>query len=540
MHVESVAWASERKDVLYTFFFLLSMIGYIFYLRDKYNIKYILITLLFFLLSCFSKGQGVVLPIALLCIDYLIKRKINARMVVEKIPFLIGSLIFGIVAIKAQIQESAINSDYLTGAKIIFTGTYGLTMYLIRIILPINLSGAHPYPGVETGGFSTFIYITPIILLILIYLIFRSIKKNRYVLFGAMFFITCIIMVLKLIPLGDTIISERYTYLPYIGIFFVFGNYYSSIIDKFKQYKTLLLVSLGIVILTFSITTFQRCYVWRDTNSFWSDVAAKYPNYWRAPNNIAQGYLQKKDYENAVKYFTQAIECDKMCPPVPYMWRGQIYLDNLKKVDLAIADFKKVIDFPNKNDPSQLDARIDLGLAYYRNGQYDDALAIYNEALQHDPNFGKTYQLMALVYSRKNEYQKALDYYAKALQLNPPKDQLIEALINRGSMYTDVLGKYTEALADFKHILELDPGNTDAKMNTGITYYKMAQYDNAINIFNSALLHDYRNGKLHYLKAMCYGGKQDFADAVKEMNQAKTLGVSVDENQIKIWESKIK
>jgi len=535
-----VAWASERKDVLYTFFFLLALIGYTFYLKDKFGIKYIAISFICFLLSCFSKGQAVVLPIAFLCIDYLIKRKINTRMIVEKIPFLILSMIFGIIAIKAQIQESAINSDYLGGAKIIFTGTYGLTMYLLKVILPINLSGAHPYPGVETGGFSPLIYITPFVLLALVYLIFRSIKKNRYVVFGALFFLVCIIMVLKLIPLGDTIISERYTYLPYIGIFFIFGNYYNSILEKFKQYKTMLFVSLGIVILAFSLTTFQRCFVWKDTNSFWSDVAAKYPNYWRAPNNIAQGYLQKKDYENALKYFTQAIECDKECPPVPYMWRGQIYIDNLKKNDLAIADFKKVIDFPNKNDPTQIEARIDLGLSYYRNGQYDDAIKTYNEVLQRDPNNAKCYQLMGLLYVQKKEYQTALDYYAKAIQLNPSKDQLIETLLNRGAFYSDIAKKYSEAIADFKRILELDPTNTDATLNIGITYLNEGDFDNAINVFTNFMQKDQSISRIFYLRALAFAGKKDYANALKDMNQAKKMGMQIDENQIKIWEAQLK
>ena len=540
MHVESVAWASERKDVLYTFFFLLGLIGYIFYLRDAFSMKYLALSFLFFLLSCFSKGQAVVLPVVFLCMDYLLKRKINARLILEKIPFLLVSILFGILALKAQIKEAAINSDYLTGGKMIFMASYGLTMYLIKLILPINLSGAHPYPGVETGGISPFIYASPFVLLILVYFIYRSTKKNRYVLFGTLFFMTCILMVLKLVPLGDTIISERYTYLPYIGLFFIFGIFFNALLEKFSQYKTILLAGFGVIVVFFSFSTFQRCYAWKDTNTFWTDVAEKYPNYWRAHNNIAQGYRQKGQYEEAVKYFTKAIEMDKECPPVPYMWRGNIYLEQLKRNDLAIADFKKVLDFPNKNDPSQIEARQNLGLAYYRDNQFDESIQYYNEALQREPNSAKTYQLMALVYGAKKDYQAALDAYGKALQLNPDKELMIETLINRGSLYTDVLGKFSEAMEDFKKVLELSPENMDASINIGITYYKKGEFDNAINIFNNTLRKDVKNSKVLYLRSLCFAEKKDFGNAVKDLTNARGLGLQIDENILKMYESKLK
>ncbi len=538
MHVESVAWASERKDVLYVFFFLLSLVGYVFYLSNNYGTKFLVVSFIYFILSLFSKGQAVVLPLVFLAIDYYLKRKIDKRMIIEKIPFFILSAIFGVIAIKAQVAESAINSDLADKSKILFTSSYGLFLYIFKAILPIGLSGAHPYPKADAGGIAALLYVAPAIILGLLFLVYRSIKSNRFVVFGSIFFLAGVFMMLKFIPVGDTIISERYSYLPYIGIFFIFGSYYNIILEKFKQYKTIVYAVLGVLILVLSVGTFQRCFIWKDTFSFWNDVAEKYPTYWRAPNNIAQGYLQKKDYDNAVKYFSKAIEVDKECPPVPYMWRGQIYLDNLKKNELAIADFKKVIDFPNKHDPTQIEARIDLGLSYYRNNQYDDALKIYEEVLQRDPNNAKAYQLMALVHSQKKELTKALDDYTKALQLNPSKDLLIEIMINRGSLYTDVLGRFNDAITDFKKVLELSPGNVDATLNTGITYYKKGEYDNAINIFNTAIQKDGKEGKLYYLRALCLAEKKDFANALIDINHAKSMGLQVEDNLIKTWESK--
>ncbi len=537
MHVESVAWASERKDVLYVFFLLLSLIAYVFYLRGNCPVKYLLVAFLCYVLSLFSKGQAIVLPLLFLAIDYYLARKIDKRLILEKVPFFILSIVFGVVAIRAQQSVSAVNTTYLENGALIFTSAYGLVLYLIKAVVPIDLSGIHPY----TGNQNTWMYVAPFVIVALAYLVYRSTKKNRFVLFGAMFFLCSIVTVLKFIPLGDAIFSERYSYLPYIGLFFIFGNYLAVLLARYGQYKTMLYTGFTVVTLILVIATYQRCLVWRDNVSFWTDVAEKYPDYWRGNTSLGDDCLKKKQYAGAVGYYTKAIESDKDCPYDAYLSRGNIYLENLKRNDLAIADLRKVIELPGKHIAAseEVGAEQNLGLAYFRSGQYDSAIKIYERVAKTDPGNGKTFQLLGLAYLGKKEYPLALDNYTTAINLNPPKDVLIEALINRGGLYADVLGRYDDALADFNRALTLSPGNADATLNTGVIYYKKGQYESALNIFNAALLKDQTNAQLFYIRALCLAGVKDYSKALHDINQAKSLGKAIDETLVKNWESEL-
>jgi len=166
MHVESVAWIAERKDVLYTFFYLISLIAYVWY-RDKKKNLWLIICLFSFILSLASKPAAVMLPITLWAIDYFHNRKLDWKMIAEKVPFLILSLIVGVLTFKAQVRSDAVNynQQYDFFEKLIF-GSYGTLIYFVKLIFPINLSNLYPYPD-QGKGLSILYYLAPIILLIL-------------------------------------------------------------------------------------------------------------------------------------------------------------------------------------------------------------------------------------------------------------------------------------------------------------------------------------------------------------------------------------
>ncbi len=166
---------------------------------------------------------------------------------------------------------------------------------------------------------------------------------------------------------------------------------------------------IGIVAIL-SIVSWQRSMVWENTFTFWNDVSEKYPNYWRGYNCVGQEYskmaalaakngneeLAKQHYQSALANLTASCENDKWAPPIPYMVRGAIYIDNLNDYDKAIADFKKVISFPNPNDPTQIEARYNLGLAYIRTQQFENAVAILNEGINRNPSNPRGHYFMGL------------------------------------------------------------------------------------------------------------------------------------------------
>ncbi len=542
MHVESVAWVSERKDVLHTLFFLLALVAYLYYIRKDLSIKYLLLSLALFALSLFSKGQAVTLPLVLLLIDLLNRRKMDARMIAEKIPFFILSGVFSLLAIKAQHSISAVNPDFAHSLDSFFWASYGLAVYLIKSILPVNLSGVYPYPFVITGSerlLPLLAYLAPLIFLPLIYFSVRSFRNDRVAAFGILFFIATIIPMLKFIPVGDAIVAERYTYIPYIGLFIIAGYLF----ERFSGRNNKNLVNaIGIgIVLALAFLTFNRTKVWKDTYSFWNDVAEKNPDYWRSYYCMGQQSYDEgqqandvKKFDQAVDYYTKSGQMDKYAPPMPYLMRGVAYLDHLNKPELAIADFKKVLSFPNKGDQSQIDGRQDLGLAYYRVGKYDSAMAVYNELLAIAPANANAYMMRGLIHSMKNEIPQSFEDYNKAIGVNPGYS---EAYLNRGVLFTDKTNEPEKGLADFKRAYELNPNNADAPINIGIALYKMRQFQQAIQQYNSVLQAAPNNGRVYYLLALVYSEMKDYRNAVANAYKARSLGMAVDDATLKSWEA---
>ncbi len=195
MRVESVVWAAERKDVLYTFFFLFSFIFYLWYItkEEKKNRNYIL-SLVFFLFSILSKGQAVVLPLTFILIDYWIKRPITKKIVIDKIPFFLLSLAFGLLAMSAQSSSLTAQrlDDYTIFERLLFAN-YNLVAYLYKLIAPFSLACFYGYPAANE---MLKVYVSPFIVLAILTWIIVKHRSNRSIMFGTAFFLFTIFIVI--------------------------------------------------------------------------------------------------------------------------------------------------------------------------------------------------------------------------------------------------------------------------------------------------------------------------------------------------------
>ncbi len=504
MHVESVAWAAELKDVLYTFFYLSSLICYVFYMQNNRSIKYLVYALILYILSIISKGQAVTLPLSFLLVDYFLKRKPGIGILTDKIPFFILSLIFGIVAIKAQDNSIVLqhNSQVLQN---FFFGFYGLTLYIYKFILPINLSGLYPYPNpVDTHDtVPVMVYAAPVIVFGLLFVVFKLFRRDRYVVFGVLFFLANIFTVLKFIPVSEAIAADRYSYIPYIGLFFALGYGFNKLLNNpaYKPNKKVIQYSgIGLLVVLSSLT-FARTLVWKDSFSFWNDVIKKDPTYWHPYECLGEASLDKGDYLMAIQYFKESIEKDKA------------------------------------NQNSNHSSRLNLGLCYYRKGMYDDAMKTYTDLIAIAPGEPKAYDQRGLVYQFQShpEAEKALADYSKAIEIDP---NYADAYISRGSLYVDLLGKYDLGIADFNKTLELAPGNLDAIINKGIAYYKEGNFNESLNIFNQVIGNVQDKGRIYFLEALAYAGKTNYAKAIENAEQAQKLGTNVDAGLLSDWKTK--
>jgi len=264
MHVESVAWIAERKDVLYVFFFMGSLIVYLKYIQQQGMQKIMLyvLLLLLFLLSILSKAMAIVLPVVLLLIDYYKGRKLDRTLVLEKLPLFALSLLFGLLAVHIQSKGAIANFAVFTFLQRICFVSYGIVNYVYNVFVPIHLSAFYPYPSLVDGHIPSVFYFTPFIVIVLLGAVIYLVKKNKVVFFGFAFFMITIVMVLQFISVGKAIMADRYSYLSYVGLFFIIAMGYdwlqNNTDNKWDVYKKVSSVLLGALLVFFFYQTYNR------------------------------------------------------------------------------------------------------------------------------------------------------------------------------------------------------------------------------------------------------------------------------------------
>ena len=448
IHVESVAWISERKDLLFTLFYTGGLLSYLAYVRERHS-KFYFYTLALFLMSLLSKVMAISFPIVLFLIDYYMDRRQISRIIKEKIPFLVLSFIFGMIAIFSQ--QHAMHSNMLYSLfRGIFVASYGLIFYLVKMVLPINLSALYPYPG-GTEAFLPFQFIlAPIGVIILAALVNYSRKFTRIVFFGTAFYLITLFPALQFIPVGHAIAADRYTYVPLIGIFFILATFlvrmWETTIRKNALLRTASVVIAVIVTASLVFLTFNQCKVWKNGTTLWKNVIDNYPRSYTAHNNLGAMYFYQKDYEKALHHFLEAIniksdyaaahsnvckvhswknENDKALPYCikaiyadpytenAYLNLGDLYLSNDIFLSIEMYNRALLINPYNSVGYFKLCSTF-LGLQ-----EYDLAGSLCAKTIRLDPDNEYAYKNMGDIFLRRGQNDRSIEYYLKALSINP-------------------------------------------------------------------------------------------------------------------------
>lgn len=455
LHIESVAWVTERKDVLYVLFMLPALWYYLRQLEKPSASNYALV-LVFYLLSLLSKPSAVIFPLLLLCVDYLKGRPIQPRLIIEKIPHFALSVLFGILTILAQ-KDSAIGEfeQYSLFQRICFAN-YGFMMYIVKLFFPVSQSVLYPYPIVAAGLPVQFL-IAPLFTAATIAGLVWSRKFTRVGIFGVAFYFFNIVLVIQFMSVGEAIMSERYTYMSYIGLLIIVGYLFHALLQK-ESLKIPMLALLGLFTVAFSIKTFERLKLWKNSDLLWTDVINQYPN--RTPtayNNRGHYRRNKKLYQEAISDLSTAIQLHPKYH-LAFVNRGNTYF-SLQRNDEAFADYTKSIEL-KADYPEGYGNR---GSVYFQKGQYDLAMQDYNKALELKKEYPDAYLNRAVTLSVLNKHEEAVpDYtqYIKYMQDEPnPK-----AYNWRGMSYQQ-LKQPSKALEDFNRAIQLDGKNTEFLLN---------------------------------------------------------------------------
>ncbi len=414
LHVESVAWAAERKDLLYSIFFLASLVLYIKYIRSNEKMKYILFAFILFVLSILSKAMATSLPPVLILMDIYFKRKLNTKLILEKVPFFALAVSFGLIATNTVSKTGQVSLHVFSLFERILFATSNIFTYLWKLILPINLSAFYPYPAKLGHGLPIYYYIAPVVVIGIAILILLSLKKTKIIFFGAGFFLVCIFLVLQFFPVGPTIISERYVYLSSIGFFFVIAYFINQLVENRPTIKTPLYAGFAGYCLFLCVATYQRCEVWKDSMSLWNNVLEQFPNEGMALNNRGNIYGKERgELDHALADFNRSIQYQPDFENA-YANRGIVYCIK-GKFDLAIKDFDKALELK----PLYFEALVNRGIAYTQIGQFDKAIKDFTTLMGIKNDDATLYQNRGVAFTQSKRYDEAITDFNTALSMDP-------------------------------------------------------------------------------------------------------------------------
>ncbi len=498
LHVESVAWLSELKDVLYSAFYLAALYTYVMYM-DTHIRSYYFATLLLFVCSLLSKSAAVTFPVLMIVIDLYRSRKLNLQSYIEKIPFFLLAILFGVLAIFSQKAGEAITnlaSDYGYFNRIfLFTSTLGF--YFIKLVAPFHLSAMHYYPILIGDRLPWLNYLSLPFIVLVVYAGWRLVRKNpaarREVLFGFGFFLVTISVMLQIISVGGTFASERYAYIPYTGLFYIVGQWIADNVEN-SQFRQRAMVAMSIYVVVFSVQVWARIRIWKNTEVLFSDIIEKNE---RSANpgifvmhNI-RGIHRKNagDPDGAVADFNEALgllntvlgtstgKIDKS-EARDYIIRAHIY-DELGRYKDAIPDYDKYLSLV----PPTATIYNDRGRAYFQLGDKQAALQDFTQAITLDPKYGEAYNNRGWLYAGLGDTKAAMIEYDKAIKYIPTFDK---PYFNRG-MLKAYIGDFGGSVSDFIIFRRMHPHDNSVYYYLGLAYFNLKDTTTACANWHKAI-----------------------------------------------------
>jgi len=473
VHVESVAWISERKDLLCALFFLLSIKNYTRYatfdnavIREgkwaaRFFNRYYLFTLGFFVLALLSKPMAVSLPGVLLLLDsYPFRRILSVKsflsVVTEKLPFILLSLISSIMTILAQQAGEAIQSlDAVSASSRLLVAAESLLAYLGKMILPIHLIPYYPYPG--DVSLISLKYLTILLIIILFTAVCITTARRQAIICSCLsYYVLTLVPVIGIVRVGSQSMADRYTYLPSIGPFLIIGlavawlfKFTNSSEGRGRISRMALVAILLFVFTSLTYLTVRQIDIWRNSLTFWNYVIDKEPTVAFAHNNRGWDFASLGRFDEAIEDLNKAIALKPKYFEA-YNTRGVIFV-MLGHYEDAIEDFDRAIALK----PSCYEAYAARGVSYRNIGRFPKAIESFNQAIAIHPDRAEAYNDRGLTYAFAKQYQSALQDYNIAIELYPT---FAIARDNRGDLYR-AMGENEQAIVDYQQACNLGDKN---------------------------------------------------------------------------------
>jgi tetratricopeptide (TPR) repeat protein len=354
LRVESVAWLTQRKDLLYLLFSLLGFLAHLKYVRTK-NVRFVLGTAGFFLLALLSKPQAIAFPAFLVLIEVLDRKKPLFESIKSKLPFFVVSAVFFVISVKTLSPEFAKQSTagIFSGPEKFFLSAFALFLYLVKSIFPFYLSCLYPFPYNITGHFPWTVYSSTAAVAAMGFFIFRKSADEPVYRFGWLWFLAGVILPILNIWVGGYFICDHYTYLASIGLYLIIAVAALRLIrSKAKAaVREWTIALLAVYILFLGIGSLSYSFTWNNSATLWSHAIDIFPDLPIAYNNRAAFYLSFGLLDKALEDSNKALS---LVPDAAFSHfvRGNIYAQ-MGSLNAALEDFTEAV----RLDPNMTEAK---------------------------------------------------------------------------------------------------------------------------------------------------------------------------------------
>ena len=504
LHVESVAWVSERKDVLSGLFFMLTLLMYARYAQNcaKSQVSGVRwlgsrdywLAVLFFALGLMSKPMLVTLPFVLLLLDYWPLGRVTSdkwrvtrfripvpqlsslnHLLLEKLPFLLLSTASCVATVIAQ-REAIKSMIVLPFTLRLNNALVSVVTYITQMVWPANLAAFYPYrfdtPAWQITG-------AGVLLLFITVLAFRTAQRFPYFLVGWLWYLGMLVPVIGLVQVGGQAHADRYTYLPQIGLYLVIVWVIRDWTAGWRWRRPALGMAAFSVVAVLMVCSLKQTAYWQSDESLWTHALACTSENYTAHNNLGYVLVAQGQPAEAIKHYQEALAINP--------------------------NYSEVIN--------------NLGTALLNQGRLDEAAKYYHRALEIYPDFAEAYNNLGILLTKQGQTVEAIEQYRKAIELNPSRAEFYNNLGNLLSKQ----GRTDEAIEQFQKALEVAPDNAKVRFNLANILTAQGRWDEAIEQYQQALKQMPDSIHAHNQLGLALQSRGRFAAAIAQFQKVLEL-----------------
>ena len=488
LHVESVAWIAQRKDVLSTFFWMLTMVTYFYFVQQPALMRYLLV-LLFFSMGLMAKPMLITLPFVLLLMDFWPLRRLRCSespklsirsvfpLVQEKIPLFIIAAASSFVTFFAQQAGGGLKSlkavpliDRIINALVSYIS------YLGKMIWPQNLTCFYPYHGEFPWWQSS----GSLMLLVLISVAaIKSTQRHPYFITGWLWYLGTLVPVIGFVKIGDFSMADRYTYVPIIGIFVVIAWGVPDLLKRWRHRKPALTVFAIVVLFSLMVATWTQVGLWKSSYTLFEHCLKVTSNNYLAHNSFALALKRQGNTSEAVQHFREALRIN----------------------------------------PRYAKSHYNLANTLEEQGKTAEAIKHHSEALRIDPNISGAHNNLGIILEKQGNINDAIDHFRMSLRINAD-DEI--AHYNLGNALAQI-GDFDGAEKHYHETLRINPDNADAHYNLGIVFEKQGKMDDAIKMILISTNINPDFAEAYYSLGNLMVKKGRIADAIMHYQKARSI-----------------